>query len=119
MSFILLKPGFSWHNLGPFILISDGLNVTACLNIVAGHVHPYGHHLASCNGHFQHNDEPFHKANGVSNWFYEHDNVFSLVQWPLQLPDLNPSEHLWGSQREVFIILWNSAREESTKLGRG
>ncbi len=32
---------FSWHTLGPLILIEHRLNATAYLSIVADHVHPF------------------------------------------------------------------------------
>ena len=35
-----------------------------------------------------------HKAQISSNWFLEHHNEFSVLQWPPQSPDLNPTEHL-------------------------
>ncbi len=31
---------FSWHTLGPLVPIGRNLNTTACLSIVADHVHP-------------------------------------------------------------------------------
>ena len=31
---------FSWHILSQLIVISHGLNATACLSVVADHVHP-------------------------------------------------------------------------------
>ncbi len=31
---------FSWHTLGPLVPIEHRLNATACLGMVADHVHP-------------------------------------------------------------------------------
>ena len=35
---------------------------------------------------------PCHKAQIISNWFLEHDNEFTVLQWPPQLPDIDLQE---------------------------
>lgn len=62
---------FSCHTLGPLLPIKHDLNVTVYLSIIAAHIY------YSCNGYFQHNNAPCHKAQFI-------------IQLPTQSPDLNP-----------------------------
>jgi hypothetical protein len=89
---------FSWHTLGPLIPTEQCLNATAYLNIVADQVHPLMVTIDPLShGYFQQDNAPCHKACIVSKWSQEHDHgVFSLLEWPVQSPDLNPIEYLCG-----------------------
>lgn len=61
---------FSWHTLGPLVPTEYCLTTPGCLSIVADHVHPIILRLfpASCG-----------KTQNISNWFFEHDNEFTVL----------------------------------------
>jgi len=67
---------FSWHTLDPLVPIGHCLNVTAYLSIVSDHVHPFMATMyPTSDGYFQ---------QITSNWFLEHDKVFTVLKWPPQ-----------------------------------
>ncbi len=55
---------FFWHTLGPLVPIE--------------------------HWYFQQDNEPYLKAQIISEWFLEYDNEFTLLKWPTQSTDLNP-----------------------------
>jgi len=73
---------FSWHTLGPLVTIGNRLNAMAYLSIVSNHVHPFMATMyPSSDGYFQQDNAPYHKAGIISNWFLEHDNEFTVLEW--------------------------------------
>lgn len=81
---VMMLRMFPWHTLAPFLVaLEHCLNSTADLIIVADRV------LASmitvylsCDGYFQLDNVPFHKALIISKWFLEHDNKYTVLKWP-------------------------------------
>ncbi len=97
-------------SLCPVVPIEHCLNATAYPSIVADHIHPFLTTVnPSSDGYFQQDNAPCHKAQIISDWFLEHDNEFTLLKWPPQSPDLNPTEHLWDVvEREIS---WKCSRQ--------
>lgn len=81
----------------PLALIEHHLNDAAYLSVVASHVHPSMTTVHppsySC---FQHITKLKSSQTGLEEHVLNM-TVFALLQWPPQLPDLNPVDHLWDA----------------------
>jgi len=94
---VMVRGMFSWHTLGPLMPTGHCLNATGYLSIVSDHFHPFTATMyPSSNGYFQQDNAPCHKA---------HVNVFIVLKWPPQLPDLNPIAHLWDVVEQELCAL--------------
>lgn len=79
---------------------------TAYLNIVADRVHPFMTTVyPSSDCYLKQDNTASDKTRTISIWFLEHDNEFTVLQWPPQLLYLNPIVHLWDVlERESHSI---------------
>lgn len=96
------------NTLGHFVASEHRLKAIANC-IVAAHVHPFvttGY--PSCNGCFQQDNTPRHKAQNHLKLLFqagEYDIKFSVLKWPPQAADLNLTQQLWDVvKREIHII---------------
>ena len=100
---VIVRGVFSWHTLGSLIKLEQRLNATGYLNIIANEVHPFMAAVyPSANGFLQQDNAPYHKARIVQEWLQEHDSESSLLQWPVQSPELNPFEYLWDEMEQAI-----------------
>ena len=87
---------FCWETLGPAIHVDVSLTRVTYLNIVADQVHPFmAMVFPDGSGLFQQDNAPCHTAHIVRECFEEHYEVFTVLPWLPNAPDLNLIEHLW------------------------
>jgi hypothetical protein len=86
---------FSWNRLGPLVILRGNINAEGYKNILSRCV------LSTTDNQFndddclyQHDNVPCHKARSVREWFV--DSKVPEMDYPVQSPDLNPIDHLWG-----------------------
>ncbi len=96
-------------HFGPLSTIDLCLNTTAYLSIVADHIHPFMTTVyPSSDDYFQQDNAPCHKAQIISDWFFEHENEFTLLKWPPQSSDLNTIFGIWWNGR---FASWMCSRQ--------
>ncbi|CAG8808348.1 30270_t:CDS:2, partial [Racocetra persica] len=85
---------FSWHRLGPIILIHGHITGEVYTQLMRKYGISTIHQLVpNGKGIFQQDNAPSHKSRKAIDFF---DNAgISILSWPPQSPDLNPLENFW------------------------
>jgi len=91
--------------MGLLVPVEPQLNPSACLSIVADHVHPFMTTvLPSSDDYFQQDKAPNYTSQLISDWFLEHDNELFYSNG-LQSQALNPIEHRWDVVEWVIHMM--------------
>ena len=81
--------------VGPLCFIKSKVNAAVYQEILEHFMLPSADKLyGDADFIFQQDLAPAHSAKTTTNWFADHD--ITVLDWPVNSPDLNPIENLWG-----------------------
>lgn len=86
----LVCGAFTWHGLGPLVLVNTSLTANRFVALLDDHLQPIMDFMMQ--GVFQTDRASCHRA---QSWFGKHCEQFRRMVWPPRLLDMNPIEHLW------------------------
>ena len=112
----------SGDGLGSLVRLQGKVNAGVYKQLVKNYVLPMLRNSTKQPSIFMQDNAPCYKAMVVMN-FLKAENV-TVMDWPLQSPDLNPIENVWKTLAECSKTrnpktaeqLWNALQEEWNKI---
>ncbi|KAJ7344226.1 hypothetical protein JRQ81_000176 [Phrynocephalus forsythii] len=107
---VLIWGDMSSAGVGPLCFIKS--RVSAGIYQILDHfmVPPTGELYGDADFIFQQDLAPAHTAKSTKTWLNDHG--ITVLDWPANLPDLNPIENLWGiSKRKMRDMRLSNAAE--------
>ncbi len=92
---VMIWAAMSSAGVGPLCFLKSTVNAAIYQEILEYFVLPSADKLyGDADFIFQQDLAPAHTAKGTKSWFNDHG--VTVLDWPANLPDLNPIENLWG-----------------------
>ncbi len=92
---VMIWAAMSSAGVGPLCFLKSKVNAAIYQEILEHFMLPSADKLyGDADFIFQQDLAPSHTAKGTKSWFNDHG--VTVLDWPANLPDLNPIENLWG-----------------------
>ena len=78
---------------GPLAKLRGKINTTVYKEILKKHVVPNLRTVLNQPAIFMQDNDPCHTAKFVETFVFEEDVI--VMEWPAQMPDMNPIDNLW------------------------
>ncbi len=119
---VMICAAMSSAGVGPLCFLKSTVNAAIYQDILEHFLLPSADKLyGDADFIFEQNLAPAHTAKGTKSWFNDHG--VTVLDWPANLPDLNPIENLWdivkrmmrdtrpnnaGDLKAVIKVTWSS-----------